>query len=58
MANDEQENQLWINQHDGTFTDAVQAGVALGQNGERKANMGVDAGDFDNDATRICSSPN
>jgi hypothetical protein len=25
------------------------AGVALGPNGERKANMGVDAGDFDND---------
>jgi hypothetical protein len=50
VANDEQENQLWINRHDGTFTDAaVQAGVALGPNGERKANMGVDAGDFDND---------
>ena len=50
VANDEQENQLWINQHDGTFTDtAVPAGVALGPNGERKANMGVDAGDFDND---------
>jgi len=50
VANDEQENQLWINQHDGTFTEtAVPAGVALGPNGERKANMGVDAGDFDND---------
>jgi hypothetical protein len=50
VANDERENQLWINQHDGTFTNtALLAGVALGPNGERKANMGVDAGDFDND---------
>jgi hypothetical protein len=50
VANDEQENQLWINQHDGTFTNtALVAGAALGANGERKANMGVDAGDFDND---------
>jgi enediyne biosynthesis protein E4 len=50
VANDEQENQLWINQHDGTFKDtSLLAGVALGANGERKANMGVDAGDFDND---------
>jgi hypothetical protein len=50
VANDEQENQLWINQRDGTFSNtALLAGVALGANGERKANMGVDAGDFDND---------
>ena len=50
VANDEQENQLWINQRNGTFTNtALAAGVALGPNGERKANMGVDAGDFDND---------
>jgi len=50
VANDEQENQLWINQHDGTFVNsALPAGVALGPSGERKANMGVDAGDFDND---------
>jgi len=50
VANDEQENQLWINRHDGTFSNtALLAGVALGANGERKANMGVDAGDFDND---------
>ena len=50
VANDEQENQLWINQHDGTFVNtALGAGVALGPSGERKANMGVDAGDFDND---------
>jgi enediyne biosynthesis protein E4 len=50
VANDEQENQLWMNQHDGTFRDtALLSGVALGPSGERKANMGVDAGDFDND---------
>jgi hypothetical protein len=50
VANDERENQLWINQHDGTFRNlALLSGVALGPNGERKANMGVDAGDFDND---------
>ncbi len=50
VANDEQENQLWINQRDGTFTNtALVAGAALGASGERKANMGVDAGDFDAD---------
>ena len=50
VTNDEQENQLWINQHDGTFVNtALTAGAALGPSGERKANMGVDAGDFDND---------
>jgi hypothetical protein len=50
VANDEQENQLWINQHNGTFVNtALLAGVALGPSGERKANMGVDAGDFDAD---------
>jgi enediyne biosynthesis protein E4 len=50
VANDEQENQLWINQRDGTFVNkALLAGAALGAFGERKANMGVDAGDFDND---------
>jgi enediyne biosynthesis protein E4 len=50
VANDEHENQLWINQRDGTFMNtALPAGAALGPNGERKANMGVDAGDFDAD---------
>jgi hypothetical protein len=50
VANDEQENQLWINQRNGTFVNtALLAGVALGPSGERKANMGVDAGDFDRD---------
>ncbi len=50
VANDQQENQLWINQRDGTFTNtALVAGVAVGASGELKADMGVDAGDFDND---------
>lgn len=50
VANDEQENQLWINQRNGTFTNtALLAGVALGATGTRKADMGVDAGDFDAD---------
>jgi hypothetical protein len=39
-----------MNQGDGSFVNtALVAGVALGANGERKANMGVDAGDFDAD---------
>jgi hypothetical protein len=50
VTNDEQENQLWINQRNGTFVNtALAAGAALGASGERKANMGVDAGDFDAD---------
>jgi hypothetical protein len=50
VTNDEQENQLWINQRNGTFVNtALTAGAALGASGERKANMGVDAGDFDAD---------
>ena len=50
VANDEQENQLWMNQRDGTFENtALIAGAALGPAGERKADMGVDAADFDAD---------
>ena len=50
VANDGTPNQLWINQHDGTFTNtALLAGVALGADGEAKGSMGVDAGDFDRD---------
>jgi hypothetical protein len=50
VANDGQPNQLWINQHDGTFKDtAFLAGVALSGAGQAEASMGVDAGDFDND---------
>jgi hypothetical protein len=50
VANDGAPNQLWINQHDGTFTNtALLAGAALGAGGEAKGSMGIDAGDFDND---------
>ena len=50
VANDSAPNQLWINQHDGTFKDtAFLAGAAVGGTGEAEASMGVDAGDFDND---------
>jgi len=50
VANDSQPNQLWINQHNGTFRDtAFLAGAAVGGTGEAEASMGVDAGDVDND---------
>ena len=50
VANDSQPNQLWINQHDGTFRNtALAAGVALTAEGKAEASMGVDAGDADND---------
>ena len=50
VANDSQQNQLWINQRNGTFKNtALLAGVALSPEGLVKASMGVDAGDFDND---------
>ena len=50
VANDGQPNQLWINQHDGTFKNAgLISGTALSAHGKAKSGMGVDAGDFDND---------
>ena len=50
VANDQSENQLWMNQGNGTFRDTgMMSGVALGPRGEDKADMGVDFGDFDND---------
>jgi enediyne biosynthesis protein E4 len=50
VANDGQPNQLWINQHDGTFKNTgLLSGTALSAHGKPKAGMGVDAGDFDND---------
>jgi hypothetical protein len=50
VANDGKENQLWLNQHDGTFRNAaLLAGVALPVDGKAEASMGVDAGDVDND---------
>jgi hypothetical protein len=50
VANDGEPNRLWINRHDGTFTNtALLAGAALGADGEAKGSMGVDAADFDHD---------
>jgi hypothetical protein len=50
VANDGRPNQLWINQHDGTFKDmGLLSGTALSAHGKAKAGMGVDAGDIDND---------
>ncbi len=50
VANDGDPNQLWINQHNGTFkNEALLAGAALNRDGQAEAGMGVDAGDFDND---------
>jgi hypothetical protein len=50
VANDGQPNQLWMNQHDGTFKNTgLLSGTALSAHGKPKAGMGVDAGDFDND---------
>jgi hypothetical protein len=50
VANDGQPNQLWINQHDGTFRNTgLLSGTALSAHGRAKAGMGVDAGDIDND---------
>ena len=50
VANDEMNNQLWVNQGDGTFIDdALVSGVAVDANGEPKAGMGTDFADIDND---------
>ena len=50
VANDGQPNQLWINQHNGTFKETgFLSGSAVSGAGNAEASMGVDAGDFDND---------
>ena len=50
VANDNQDNLLWMNQRDGTFRNtALLSGAALTSEGKAEASMGVDAGDFDND---------
>ncbi|MAW75971.1 MAG: hypothetical protein CMJ95_01080 [Planctomycetes bacterium] len=48
VANDAYENNLWINQKDGTFVDeAGILGVSLNLNGQEEAGMGVIAEDLD-----------
>ena len=50
VGNDGTANQLWMNQHDGTFKEsALLAGAAVNGSGNAEASMGIDAGDFDND---------
>jgi hypothetical protein len=50
VANDGEDDLLWLNQHDGTFKEtALAAGVAVTSEGKAEASMGVDAGDVDND---------
>ena len=50
LGNDGQANLLWINQRNGTFrTEGLLSGAAVNEQGRPEANMGVDAGDFDND---------
>jgi hypothetical protein len=52
VANDAYPNQLWHNQHDGTFRDiAFQSGCALNLNGQVEAGMGVVVADLDGDGT-------
>lgn len=49
VANDGEQNRLWINQRDGTFLEeAVAFGVAFNGNGVAEAGMGVAIGNYDN----------
>jgi enediyne biosynthesis protein E4 len=50
LANDSMENFLYVNRGNGTFEEvAVEAGVALDEDGKAEAGMGVDAADYDRD---------
>jgi hypothetical protein len=50
VANDGEDNLLWLNQRNGTFKEtALRAGAAVTAEGKAEASMGVDAGDFDGD---------
>ncbi len=50
VTNDGGPNYLYHNKHDGTFEEvALQAGAALSLEGQERAGMGVDFGDFDRD---------
>ena len=52
VANDGDQNQLWINQKNGKFVNnALLAGAAVNRNGQTEAGMGVDAADFDGNGT-------
>ena len=50
VGNDGEPNHLWINRHDGTFSEeGLLAGAAVNASGASEASMGVDAGDYDGD---------
>ncbi len=50
VANDGEDNLLWLNQKNGTFREmALANGAAVTAEGKAEASMGVDAGDVDND---------
>jgi len=50
IANDGMQNQLLLNNQDGSFRDdTLLAGCAVNAEGDQEASMGVDAADFDND---------
>lgn len=50
VANDEERQNLWVNQRDGTFKDeAISRGVAFNGAGRAEAGMGVAVGDLAND---------
>jgi enediyne biosynthesis protein E4 len=50
VANDEERQNLWINQHDGTFKDeALERGVALSGAGNVEHGMGIAIGDITSD---------
>ncbi len=48
VSNDTEPNKLYINNHDGTFTEkAVMSGVGFSENGVARAGMGTAAADYD-----------
>ncbi len=48
VSNDTEPNKLYINNHNGTFTEkAVMSGVGFSENGVARAGMGVAAADYD-----------
>ena len=50
VANDAQPNLLYVNQRNGTFREtALEAGVAVDEDGRERAGMGIDLSDYDND---------
>ncbi len=50
VANDGEANQLWVNQHDGTFTEeAIVHGLAFNTYGQPEGSMGIAVGDINAD---------